>query len=69
MRPYYTTEGNIRVTCGHKHRTEESARQCIEMDRDDCRAKGGYSDRFCWYVTGEWKYGEILTREAERREP
>lgn len=41
----YTTEGSIRGSCGHKHRTIETARKCLQEDQAGCRSQGGYSDR------------------------
>jgi hypothetical protein len=42
---YYTTEGNIRGACGHKHRTLDTALACIAKDNEGCVSQGGYSDR------------------------
>lgn len=52
---YFTTEGEIRGCCGHKHRSPETARKCLERDRAGCREQGGYSDREIVRVTGEEK--------------
>lgn len=41
----YTTIGSVRGSCGHKHRTREAAQRCLEQDKQDCAAQGGYSDR------------------------
>lgn len=41
----YTTYGNVRGWCGHRHRTEDAAQRCAAADARDCRAARGYSDR------------------------
>jgi len=41
----YTTKGNVRGYCGHKHRDIYTAYDCLERDRAGCKAQGGYSDR------------------------
>jgi hypothetical protein len=41
----YTTIGNVRGTCGHKHRGLRTAALCVRGDRSGCKAVGGYSDR------------------------
>jgi hypothetical protein len=51
---YYTTEGNVRGSCGHRHRTEEAAERCLAKDQHGCAAQWGYSDRrIVRYVDGE----------------
>lgn len=45
MNTYYTTEGPIRGSCGHRHRSREAAERCLDEDRKGCRSQGGYSDR------------------------
>jgi hypothetical protein len=42
---YYTTDGSVRGDCGHKHRTVEAARRCLDKDQRGCSSQGGYSDR------------------------
>lgn len=42
---YWDCEGEVRGRCGHRHRTENAARACLERDRAGCRKHGGYSDR------------------------
>ena len=42
---YYSSEGSVRGTCGHKHRTLNAALACIRRDELGCCAQGGYSDR------------------------
>jgi len=41
----YTTRGNVRGCCGHKHRSLETAVRCLRDDQSGCRSQGGYSDR------------------------
>ena len=41
----YTTQGNVRGCCGHKHRTIEAAKRCADRDQAGCASQGGYSDR------------------------
>lgn len=41
----YTAIGNVRGSCGHKHRTAEAAEACFRRDMAGCRRQGGYSDR------------------------
>jgi hypothetical protein len=45
MKRYWTTEGNIRGSCGHKHRSHKAALDCLDRDRAGCASQGGYSDR------------------------
>ncbi len=42
---YYTTRGDIRGCCGHKHKTVRTAVACLQADAKGCRDHGGYSDR------------------------
>ena len=42
----YTNRGDVRGSCGHKHRTLSGALRCLEDDRRWCRRVGGYSDRY-----------------------
>ena len=42
---YYTTVGQIRGKCGHKHRSPEAAMRCCRRDTLGCKSQGGYSDR------------------------
>ena len=41
----YTTEGSVRGSCGHRHRTLDAARACLRRDENGCASQGGYSDR------------------------
>ena len=45
MSKTYTTRGNVRGCCGHKHRTIEAAKRCADHDQSECSRQGGYSDR------------------------
>lgn len=47
---YYTTVGNIRGACGHRHTTPKGAQDCRKKDMRDCQKgrsypSNGYSDR------------------------
>jgi hypothetical protein len=42
---YYTTRGDVRGYCGHKHRMIETAAKCVKLDMAGCKSQGGYSDR------------------------
>lgn len=53
MSTTYTTEGSVRGSCGHKHKTLESAIKCLQVDRDGCGAQGAYSDRQVVRTGGE----------------
>lgn len=51
----YTTEGPVRGTCGHRHRTPQAARRCAERDHRDVQRGHGphaYSDRKVVRVDG-----------------
>ena len=54
MSKHFTTCGNVRGECGHKHRTPEAAWRCLQRDCAGCRQQGGYSDRVIVVVDGEW---------------
>ncbi len=45
MKRTYRCEGAVRGSCGHKHRTIETAVACLHGDQMGCRRQGGYSDR------------------------
>ncbi len=56
MSEYWTTEGNVRGSCDHRHRTIEAAVRCENKDARACRSLGGgaYSDRSIrHYVDGQ----------------
>ncbi len=42
---YYTTQGSVRGSCGHKHRMIDTAIKCAKRDMVGCGRQGGYSDR------------------------
>ena len=45
---YYTTDGSVRGSCGHKHKSPRTAQECLERDNRGCRRQCGptaYSDR------------------------
>lgn len=42
---YYTTRGSVRGSCGHKHRSIDTAAKCVKRDMGGCKGQGGYSDR------------------------
>lgn len=48
----YTTSGSVRGCCGHRHRTIEAAKRCIDKDHAGCARQGGYSDRTVVYYDG-----------------
>ena len=53
---HYFTFGSVRGACPHKHRTPDSARECIQRDdRAVKRAHGpsSYSDRAILVVDGD----------------
>jgi hypothetical protein len=41
----YTTTGSVRQSCGHAHRSIETAARCLRQDQRDCKKIRGYSDR------------------------
>lgn len=49
----YTTKGNVRGCCGHKHRSLETAVKCLRDDQVGCGRQGGYSDRQIVRTDGE----------------
>jgi hypothetical protein len=52
----YSTIGNVRGNCGHKHTTLAGAIRCLQADQRDCRAARGYSDRVLRVrEAGEWR--------------
>lgn len=42
---YYITQGDVRGSCGHKHRSIDAAAKCVKRDMSGCKSQGGYSDR------------------------
>lgn len=63
---HYITKGQVRGSCGHKHRTIPAACLCQKTDSVVCgRLLGGYSDRYVRVVeNGE----ERMMTEAEHTE-
>lgn len=51
----YDAYGSVRGSCGHTHRSEESAQRCVDQDAAACaRLSGGaYSDRYVRPIDGE----------------
>lgn len=49
----FTTKGNVRGCCGHKHRSLETAVRCLREDMKGCQSQGGYSDRSVVKTDGE----------------
>lgn len=41
----FTAIGNVRGSCGHNHRTIDTAAKCLRKDKQGCMSQGGYSDR------------------------
>lgn len=41
----WTTYGPVRGDCGHRHRTQQAAQDCANLDQRVCKLVGGYSDR------------------------
>jgi hypothetical protein len=48
----YTTSGDVRGDCGHRHRTMSGAARCRRDDQRYCHGQGGYSDREIYYADG-----------------
>lgn len=59
----YTTEGSVRGSCGHEHRTLDAVLRCLERDQRGCASQGGYSDRRVVRTDGErldeWERDEL----------
>lgn len=49
----YTTWGDVRGGCGHRHKTIAAAEQCIERDSAGCQRQGGYTDRHVRVLEGD----------------
>lgn len=41
----YSTQGSVRGSCPHKHRSLRTALLCVQKDQKGCASVGGYSDR------------------------
>lgn len=59
MKEYYTTDGDVRGSCDHKHRTLDAAQKCKDKDSCGCASQGGYSDRYIYRVSEDGR--EIVT--------
>lgn len=53
MADFYTTDGSVRGSCGHKHRSIRTAFNCLAEDHAGCVGQGGYSDRRIVRVDGK----------------
>ena len=60
----FTTAGRVRGSCGHKHRTIESAFACANKDARYCKRQGGYSDRRV--ITGQEVSARVEAALQER---
>lgn len=58
----YTTKGDVRRCCGHKHRSIQTAVDCRNRDQNACVRQGGYSDRSVVAVRYVDEFGAIQTR-------
>lgn len=63
--PSYTTDGPVRGTCGHHHRTIATAYCCLQKDARGCARQGGYTDRGVMQITPQ---GQVYPLDAEERE-
>lgn len=50
LAPVYVCDGSVRGTCGHMHKTLDSAKRCLDRDSDGCASQGGYSDRSIYAI-------------------
>ncbi len=46
----YTTYGNVRGHCDHRHKTVDTATACLHRDQQGCKKVGGYSDRHVYWI-------------------
>ena len=69
---YYTTKGDVRRSCGHKHRTVATAFACLQQDIAGCRRQGGYSDRYIVGVENGEEFSnipyDVLGKPMSKRE-
>jgi len=55
MAEIYTNIGPIRGSCGHAHKSMNTAVKCLHRDQHGCKKQGGYSDRRIYVATvGDW---------------
>jgi len=50
---FYFTDGSVRGSCEHKHKTIETAQRCLDSDHIGCHYQGGYSDRSIYSQDGD----------------
>lgn len=70
----YTTIGDVRGSCGHRHRMVAAAERCQGQDSRNCRYHGGYTDRTVVAVDSdgetrrltEGEYWEFMSAESNR---
>ena len=63
----YTTYGDVRGTCGHRHHNLRTASACVSRDQRSCESVRGYSDREVYVLTDPsrvWRPGYGLTRPS-----
>ncbi len=61
--PAYHAVGNVTGSCGHAHRSIQSAERCRRAHVIGCHLQGGYSDREIEHTNGQpiedWEEREI----------
>ena len=70
---YYTTKGDMRGSCGHRHKAVRTAFACLQDDAAGCRQQGGYSDRRIVGVEDGAEftavpYDNLYAQQSEREE-
>jgi hypothetical protein len=55
---HYVTEGSVRGSCGHKHRTLDGAIRCLHRE-----GQGGYTDRSIYTVANDGAREELVELE------
>lgn len=65
---HYTTQGEVRGPCGHRHRTAAGAFSCLSDDREGCKMQGGYTDRHVYRVTLDAAGAVKMERLPEEQE-
>jgi hypothetical protein len=65
----YTTEGDVRGCCDHKHQSIKAAAACLKRDQEGCARQGGYSDRRIVRLTiderGVWRTEPLTESEQD----
>ena len=51
MAKIYRNIGIIRGSCGHAHKSMNTAMKCLHRDQHGCKKQGGYSDRKIYVAT------------------